>query len=246
MKCSRCDGAAFFRLSASGHLLCESHFLKRVRKRVKKTIRQNTLLSKRDTVLLAMVSGAKGALCARMLHEIMGANPNQRLLACPINAPENRRLCIRWGIELADGPGDAKDLFFYAENAGATKMALCDSLDDTLSQALFCLSKGDIRGLKSLAPSCRIRGIDVIRPLCDVPDDEAGIYAGLESFAHLNECPPQASLIEGVESRHPGSKLKMRSSLRQILCLEDGLKDFGDIPGKPCERDFGFFKGSFL
>ncbi|MBU0762456.1 MAG: TIGR00269 family protein [Candidatus Altiarchaeota archaeon] len=85
MNCIHCGSKAYFELRYSGHFVCKKHFIGLFERRVKKTIRQNKLLSNGDHILVALSGGKDSMTCLKILHDITSKNPKVHLSAVTID-----------------------------------------------------------------------------------------------------------------------------------------------------------------
>ena len=85
MRCFHCGGKAVYELRYSGHWLCRRHFTGLFERRVKKTIRQNRLLSKGDRVLVGLSGGKDSMTVLKILHDVIGPTRHSTLAAVSID-----------------------------------------------------------------------------------------------------------------------------------------------------------------
>lgn len=70
MKCSKCNSTAITELRYSGEFLCRNCFIKLFEKRVKRTIRNNRLLSPDDKIAVAISGGKDSITTLKILNDI--------------------------------------------------------------------------------------------------------------------------------------------------------------------------------
>ena len=89
----------------SGHWLCRRHFLELFERRVKKTVRQGSLLGGSDVVLACLSGDEASMTCLKMLDDIIRPNPRSKIVAVSVDEGVGRdfgkvaRYCEKLGIE---------------------------------------------------------------------------------------------------------------------------------------------------
>jgi uncharacterized protein (TIGR00269 family) len=84
-KCAHCGRKAVFELRYSGIWICRKHFIELFERRVKKTIRQNRLLSKGDFILVGLSGGKDSMTVLKILSDIVLPVPGMRIMAVTID-----------------------------------------------------------------------------------------------------------------------------------------------------------------
>ncbi len=85
-KCTNCGkGTAAITLRYMKTSLCKNCFSELFERRVKRTIRQNKLLDKRDKVAVALSGGKDSMVLLKILHKISKKAPNSKLIAISVD-----------------------------------------------------------------------------------------------------------------------------------------------------------------
>jgi len=280
MRCHRCGEEAIFEIRANGNHLCEKHFLSRVERRAKKTIRHNKLLASEDHVMVALSGGKDSSTCLSILSGIIGANPKTKLSAISIvEGIEGKDLgpaikfCERlsidhqivsfkehFGFSIDDAAPIAREdgvlacsicgvlkrrvINDKAKELGVSKVATGHNLDDELQAAFMNFVRGDLPRMARLSAEVGIAPhpgfVPRIKPLRDVPEAEVTLYARILDLPHIKSiCPYSGTsyrttakkLLDELESRHPGSKEQMNSS---VIALVEIMRERqkGEGPGE--------------
>jgi len=85
MKCSFCNKKSIYFRKYEGHHYCEKHFTESIEKKVKKTLRENHLIEKKDTVAIAHSGGKDSSNLLYLLDKIFKNNPNVKLFVITID-----------------------------------------------------------------------------------------------------------------------------------------------------------------
>jgi tRNA(Ile)-lysidine synthase TilS/MesJ len=138
--------------------------------------------------------------------------------------------------DLPGGNGAMKQSILQrmALDLGANALAMGHTLDDEALLVFLHLMKGTIEGLSQLRPSAGMKEkVPIIKPLRRIPAKETRLYAIRHELAspfvpHSRSCPPAVSMkkeagrmLNGFDSRHPGTKYSLLCSLDRIIELQD-------------------------
>lgn len=85
MKCSFCKQKSIYFRENEGHSYCEDHFTRSIEKRVRKTIRVNNLVDKKDKIGVALSGGKDSSSTLYLLKNIFKNNPNVEIIAITID-----------------------------------------------------------------------------------------------------------------------------------------------------------------
>jgi uncharacterized protein (TIGR00269 family) len=85
MKCSFCKHESIYFRENEGHYFCERHFSESIEKRVRKTIRTNNLIGKKDKIAVALSGGKDSSSTLHLLTNIFKSNPNIEIIAITID-----------------------------------------------------------------------------------------------------------------------------------------------------------------
>jgi uncharacterized protein (TIGR00269 family) len=85
MKCSFCNQKSVYHRKNEGHYYCKEHFTRSIEKRVRKTIRENKLLEKKERIAVALSGGKDSSVTLYLLKKILGRNPNIEILGITID-----------------------------------------------------------------------------------------------------------------------------------------------------------------
>jgi uncharacterized protein (TIGR00269 family) len=91
MECDKCDTQAVLHAAYSGLHLCEQHFCATVEKRVRRRIREDSLLSSDatpedpETWVIGLSGGKDSVVLTHILHETFAADPRVELVALSIH-----------------------------------------------------------------------------------------------------------------------------------------------------------------
>jgi uncharacterized protein (TIGR00269 family) len=85
MKCSFCNKKSIYFRKNEGHHYCEKHLNWTIEKRVRKTIRENNLVDKKDKIAVALSGGKDSSSTLYLLKKIFKSNPNIEIIAITID-----------------------------------------------------------------------------------------------------------------------------------------------------------------
>ncbi len=85
MKCSFCNNKSIYFRKNEGHHYCEEHFNRSIEKRVRKTIRNNNLIDKKDKIVVALSGGKDSSTALILLTKIFKNNPRVQIDALTID-----------------------------------------------------------------------------------------------------------------------------------------------------------------
>ncbi|NCO96513.1 MAG: TIGR00269 family protein [Candidatus Aenigmarchaeota archaeon CG_4_10_14_0_8_um_filter_37_24] len=85
MKCSFCSKQSIYFRENEGHYFCENHFSESIEKKVRKNIRSNNLIGKKDKIAVALSGGKDSSSTLFLLKKIFKNNPNIEIIAITID-----------------------------------------------------------------------------------------------------------------------------------------------------------------
>ena len=85
MKCSFCSKKSIYHRKNEGHYYCEDHFTKSIEKKVRKTIRENNLVDKKDKIAVALSGGKDSSATLYLLTKIFKNNPTVEIIGITID-----------------------------------------------------------------------------------------------------------------------------------------------------------------
>jgi uncharacterized protein (TIGR00269 family) len=85
MKCSKCSSEAITFIRYSGLHLCETHFNEFFEKRVKRSVRSQCALGKRQKVAVAVSGGKDSSVALYMMHRILKDRKGSELIAITVD-----------------------------------------------------------------------------------------------------------------------------------------------------------------
>ncbi|MFH1125985.1 MAG: hypothetical protein V1703_02565 [Candidatus Altiarchaeota archaeon] len=226
-RCRRCGRGAITELRYFKEFLCGRCFTDLFEKRVRRTMRVNRLLGKQDKVVVGLSGRRDSRVLLFLLRKIFFKAPRSRLAALTIDdglpsrvkltAEFCRRLNVEYHVRKADRRlGVLGTLMAEARSLKADRIALGINLEDEVLYMLEGIMRGKIPfGIKAL------RGLAVIKPLRECPEQEVELYARINKIEHIK---PKAGekdgfrkmlecMLEEVELKQPGSKFKLLKSV---------------------------------
>lgn len=85
MKCYSCGNPAVIFRKYEGRAWCKDHFSRQLESRVRRTIRDNSLVGKGDSVFVALSGGKDSSLVLHLLHKFFGKRPDVKIEALIVN-----------------------------------------------------------------------------------------------------------------------------------------------------------------
>jgi len=85
MKCSFCGRKSIYFRKNEGHHYCKVHLNKSIEKRVRKTIRENNLVGKKERIGVALSGGKDSSTTLYLLNKILKNNPNIEIIGITID-----------------------------------------------------------------------------------------------------------------------------------------------------------------
>ncbi len=224
MRCFRCTRKGVVELRYSGHWLCKKHFLELFEKRVKKTVRQNRLLGKNDTVLVGLSGGKDSLTALKMLNDIISRNPKQKLVALSVDEGI-RCKSLRKAVKYCGINGIEHHLTSFKEHFGFT-------IDDVMKDAdgvLACSICGVLKR-RVLNDHAKKLKADKVATGHNLDDEIQGgfmniVRGDLQRMARLG---PEVGV-----SRHKGFVPRIKP-LRE--CPEEEVKYYADFMELPYTR----------
>jgi len=120
MKCSFCNKKSIYFRKNEGNYYCENHFTKNIEKRVRKTIRENNLVDKRDKIAVALSGGKDSSTILYLLKKIFKNNPNVEIIAITIDPGIDyvTKYCIPYSKHLCKDSKVKHYLFSFKKEFG--------------------------------------------------------------------------------------------------------------------------------
>ncbi|MBD3156087.1 MAG: TIGR00269 family protein [Candidatus Aenigmarchaeota archaeon] len=85
MKCSFCNKKSIYFRRNEGHHYCDIHLSRSIERRVRKTIRENDLIDKKDNIVIALSGGKDSSTTLILLTKIFKNNPKIQIDALTID-----------------------------------------------------------------------------------------------------------------------------------------------------------------
>ena len=225
MKCSRCGRKAAVELKYFDGILCNRCFSSLFEKRVKKYIRVNKLLEKKDTVVLGLSGNRDSTVLLHIFKKIFFKAPKSKLIAVTMDNGSStrtvdftRKLCEKLDVEYHTCKKGKTSIWTAlgsrAKALKADKIALGINLDDEVEYTLERIFKGELRGVYSKEK------IGVIKPLRESPKKEVELYAKANRIKYIKEGRKEEDefkdsvkkMLADLERKQPGSKFKLLKS----------------------------------
>jgi len=237
MKCSRCGRTAVTELRYFKEVLCGRCFSSLFERRVKRTVRINRLLDKRDVLAVGVSGGAGSMVLLSLLKRIFFKAPQSKLIAVIIDngaAPLRvtcavglcKELGVGYHVQKARKEGSVMDaLIAAAEKQGANKLALDSCLEDEVLDVLVGIMKDSGRGMLNSMEN----GLPLVKPLRECPNDELELYVKVMRIPYVNVKKQEKSfrrelraLLGDIEERQPGSLFKLLKSTDKLVQVMRG------------------------
>ena len=146
MDCDSCDREAVMRAAYSGRYLCESHLCRSVDKRVRRRIRDDTMLDPSatpddpETWVIGLSGGKDSVVLTHILNEAVGHDPRVEMLAVTIHEGIEgyRDESVDACIELADDLGMRHELVSYEEEFGIRMDDVVDDDPENMAPCGYC------------------------------------------------------------------------------------------------------------
>ncbi len=115
-----------------------------------------------------------------------------------------------------------------ALSVGANKIATGHTLDDEVQTAMMNIFRGDISRLakeKPITDKVHNRLVQKVKPLCEIPEKESGLYAYIKKIRFQDVPCPYASealrndvraTLNQVENKHAGTKFTVARTMERI------------------------------
>ncbi len=209
-------------------------------RRVKRTVRVNRLLGKRDVLAVGVSGGVGSMVLLSLLRRIFFKAPQSKLIAVIIDngaAPLRitcavclcKELGVGYNVQKARKEGGVMDaLIAAAEKQGANKLAIGSCLEDEVLDVLAGIMKDSGRDINTMK-----NGLPVVKPLRECPKEELELYAKVMRIPYVNVRKQEESfrreirvLLGEIEERQPGSLFKLLKSTdayRKAICLQYGV-----------------------
>jgi len=166
--CSKCGEEAVIYREYEGRGLCKEHFTIDISKKVKKTVRKDSLVESGDTIAVGLSGGKDSAVMLKMLVEIFGERPDIEII----------------GVSVHEGIDE------YRDESISAAQKLCDELGVKLEVGRYSdyydLKMDDVAGAGELG-NCTYCGImrrDLLNKLCrEVDADKVAIGHNLDDEA---------------------------------------------------------------
>ena len=146
MDCDSCDREAVMRAAYSGRYLCESHLCRSVEKRVRRRIREDTLLDPSatpddpETWVIGLSGGKDSVVLTHILDETFGHDPRVEMLALTIHEGIEgyRDESVDACVELSDDLDMRHELVSYEEEFGIRMDDVVDDDPENMAPCAYC------------------------------------------------------------------------------------------------------------
>lgn len=120
MKCSICNRKSIYFRRNEGHYYCDIHLSRSIERRVRKTIRENDLIGKKDSIVVALSGGKDSSTALFLLKKIFKNNPKIKINALTIDPDfTHSKREIEIGRNLTDKLKVNHHVFSVEEELGA-------------------------------------------------------------------------------------------------------------------------------
>jgi uncharacterized protein (TIGR00269 family) len=179
-KCSRCKKEAVTELRYSKEALCKSCFMEFFERRVRKTIRTNSLLDARDKTAVALSGGKDSAVVLYILHGLSKKAPKSELVAISIDQGigDFQKKGLAAAKKLCRTLGVAHHIYSYKDELGVTMDEIMDRAGALENAAPACSYCGVLRR-RILNQKAKELGVTKIATGHNMDDE---IQAGMMNF----------------------------------------------------------------
>ena len=146
MECDKCDREAVMQAAYSGAHLCETHFCRSVDKRVRRRIREDSLLNTEatpdnpETWVIGLSGGKDSVVLTHILDETFGQDPRVEMLALTIHEGIEgyRDESVEACVDLADELSMQHELVTYEEEFGVQMDDVAESDPMDMAPCAYC------------------------------------------------------------------------------------------------------------
>lgn len=146
MDCTKCDREAVMHAAYSGAHLCEAHFRESVERRVRKRVREDSLLSGKatpedpETWVIGLSGGKDSVVLTHVLHETFEEDPRVELVGLTIHEGIEgyRDRSLEACEELADELGIRHEVVTYAEEFGVRMDDVVEDDPEDMAACAYC------------------------------------------------------------------------------------------------------------
>lgn len=146
MDCDRCDADAVMHAAYSGSHLCEQHFCRSVVKRVRRRIRDDSLLpadatpEDPETWVIGLSGGKDSVVLTQILHDTFGKDPRVELVALSIHEGIEgyRDASLDASKELTEGMDIHHEVVSYEEEFGVRMDQVVEDDPENMAPCAYC------------------------------------------------------------------------------------------------------------
>ncbi|NHX34862.1 MULTISPECIES: tRNA 2-thiolation protein NcsA [Halolamina] len=146
MDCDRCGSEAVMHAAYSGAHLCEEHFTRSVEKRVRRRVREDSLVSREatpeepETWVIGLSGGKDSVVLTEILAETFGEDPRIELVALSIHEGIEgyRDESLAASEELTDELGIAHEVVGYEEEFGVRMDDVVEDDPENMAPCAYC------------------------------------------------------------------------------------------------------------
>ncbi|MFB6221733.1 MAG: TIGR00269 family protein [Halolamina sp.] len=146
MDCDRCGDEAVMHAAYSGAHLCEAHFTRSVEKRVRRRVREDSLLGSDatpenpETWVIGLSGGKDSVVLTEILHETFGKDPRVTLVALSIHEGIEgyRDESLAASEELTERLGMAHEVVGYEEEFGVRMDDVVEDDPENMAPCAYC------------------------------------------------------------------------------------------------------------
>jgi uncharacterized protein (TIGR00269 family) len=146
MECTKCDREAVMHAAYSGAHLCEPHFLESVERRVRRRVREDSLLpgdatpEEPETWVIGLSGGKDSVVLTQVLHETFAEDPRVEIVGLTIHEgiegyrDESLQACV----ELAEELGIRHEVVTYEEEFGIRMDDVVEDDPEDMAACAYC------------------------------------------------------------------------------------------------------------
>ncbi|MFC7221914.1 TIGR00269 family protein [Halalkalicoccus sp. GCM10025322] len=146
MECTKCDREAVMHAAYSGTHLCEGHFLESVERRVRRRVREDSLLpgdatpEDPETWVIGLSGGKDSVVLTQVLHETFAEDPRVEIVGLTIHEgiegyrDESLEACV----ELAEESGIRHEVVTYEEEFGIRMDDVVEDDPENMAACAYC------------------------------------------------------------------------------------------------------------
>ncbi|MDL5361651.1 TIGR00269 family protein [Halalkalicoccus sp. NIPERK01] len=146
MECTKCDREAVMHAAYSGAHLCETHFRESVERRVRKRVREDSLLSgdatpeDPETWVIGLSGGKDSVVLTHVLHETFEEDPRVELVGLTIHEGIEgyRDRSLEACVELAEGLGVRHEVVSYEDEFGVRMDEVVEDDPEDMAACAYC------------------------------------------------------------------------------------------------------------